>query len=58
MSLLPYPRMNPTLLLLVSNLTSLACVVGAILLAINGISGWGWFLAIALFTTSYYTSSN
>jgi hypothetical protein len=58
MSLLPYFRMKPALLLLASNLTSLACAVGAILLALNGIAGWGWFLAIALMTTSYYSSNN
>jgi hypothetical protein len=50
--------MKPALLLLASNLTSLACAVGAILLALNGIAGWGWFLAIALMTTSYYSSNN
>ena len=30
--------------LLIVNLASLACVVGATLLALNGIEGWGWFL--------------
>jgi len=48
--------MKPALLLLASNLTSLACAVGAILLALNGIAGWGCFLFIALMTTSYYSS--
>jgi hypothetical protein len=50
--------MNPTLLILVSNLASLSCVVGAILLALNGITGWGWFLFIALITIHSYSSSN
>jgi hypothetical protein len=31
------------------NLTSFACVVGAVFLAFHGKDGWGWFLAIALF---------
>jgi hypothetical protein len=50
--------MKPVLLLLASNLTSLACAVGAILLALNGIAGWGWFLFIAAMTISSYSSSN
>ena len=33
--------MKPALILLAANLTSLACAVGAILLALNGIAGWG-----------------
>jgi hypothetical protein len=33
--------MKLALLLLASNLTSLACAVGAILLALNDIGGWG-----------------
>ena len=31
-----------------ANLASLACVIGAILLAHAGIAGWGWFLAVGL----------
>lgn len=27
---------------------SATAVVGAIILAVNGISGWGWFLLVAL----------
>lgn len=29
---------------------SIACVIGAILLALNGIAGWGWFLFVAVLT--------
>jgi hypothetical protein len=36
------------IILLICNLSSIACVVGAILLALNGIGGWGVFLLIAL----------
>jgi hypothetical protein len=35
--------MKSTLLLFVSNLTSIACAVGAIILAFNSIGGWGGF---------------
>jgi len=45
-------------LLLFSNLTSLACVIGAIYIASLGITGWGWFLLVAIMTTSYFSSSN
>jgi hypothetical protein len=43
---------------LFTNLTSLACAVGAIYLAALGITGWGWFLFAAIMTTSYFSSSN
>lgn len=36
--------------LFMARLATLACVGAAAYLAANGISGWGWFLAIALFT--------
>jgi hypothetical protein len=36
--------MNKVALVLAINLGSLACVVGAILLALNDKGGWGWFL--------------
>lgn len=44
--------MKNILFALLANATSIACVVGAIFLALNGIPGWGWFLIIALFTFS------
>lgn len=40
--------MTPTLLLLISNATSIACVISAAVLAYKGTEGWGWFLLIAL----------
>jgi hypothetical protein len=32
--------------ILISNLGSMACVIGGILLAMNDKHGWGWFLTI------------
>ena len=40
--------MSFALKLLAANLTSLAAVIGAIVLAHAGIAGWGWFLVVAL----------
>jgi phage tail protein X len=40
------------LICLAANLASLACVIGAILLAHAGIAGWGWFLAVGLLLSS------
>jgi hypothetical protein len=40
--------MKTALIILICTLPSIACAVGAILLALNGISGWGWFIFIAL----------
>lgn len=31
-----------------ANVISLACVGGAIALAVNGRDGWGWFLLVAV----------
>jgi hypothetical protein len=45
--------MKHELLLFFSNLTSIACVIGAIFLALHGIAGWGWFLLIAVMTATY-----
>jgi len=42
--------MNKISILLIANLCAITCAVFAGLLALNHISGWGWFLAIALFT--------
>lgn len=46
--------MKHAFLLLFSNLTSLACAIGAIYLASLGITGWGWFLFDAMMTTSHF----
>jgi hypothetical protein len=40
--------MKNALFVLIISLPSITCAVGAILLALNGIAGWGWFLFIAL----------
>ena len=44
--------MKHALLLFFSELTSIACVIGATFLALHGIAGWGWFLLIAVMTTT------
>ena len=36
------------------NITSIACTVGAILLALNGVRGWGWFLACGILSIVTY----
>lgn len=40
--------MKQSLLLVASNLVSLACVATAAFLAIHGMRGWGWFLFASL----------
>ena len=40
--------MKDTLIILICTLPSIALAVGAILLALNGIGGWGWFIFISL----------
>jgi hypothetical protein len=42
--------MKQILVILACTIPSIACVVGAVVLALNGIGGWGWFLFIALIT--------
>ena len=49
--------MNHALILLLANLSSIACVIGATILAFHGIAGWGWFLFVAVLLQSYYSSS-
>ena len=48
--------MNNTFLLLLSNATSIACVIAAAILASKGTEGWGWFLLIALLSGVYPNS--
>lgn len=50
--------MSFALKLFAANLTSLAAVIGATVLAYAGIAGWGWFLAVALFTASNVKSTD
>ena len=45
--------MKTELLLLLSNVTSIACVIAAANLASKGTEGWGWFLLIALLSGVY-----
>jgi hypothetical protein len=47
--------MNSSFLLLFSNLTSLACVVGAAYLASKGTEGWGYFLLVAVLCTQTFS---
>tara|TARA_R110000868_G_scaffold29897_9_gene111264 strand:+ start:3043 stop:3204 length:162 start_codon:yes stop_codon:yes gene_type:complete len=42
--------MKTAFILLLCSLTSIACVIGAIILALHSIGGWGWFLLIAILT--------
>ncbi len=37
---------------LAANLISLSCVIGAIVIAISGKDGWGWFLLVAVICES------
>ena len=48
--------MNYPFLLLVSNLTSVACVVSAGYLATKGTEGWGWFLFVAVLCVQSFSS--
>ena len=34
--------------ILFANLPPLACAVGAVILALHGIAGWGWFLLVTV----------
>lgn len=38
---------------LLTNLSSLVCIIAAAYLAMNDIMGWGWFLFVALLMTHY-----
>ena len=49
-------KMKTELLLLLSNATSIACVIAAANLASKGTEGWGWFLLIALLSGVYPNS--
>jgi hypothetical protein len=44
--------------LLICNLASIACVISAAVLAFHGISGWGWFLFLALLLCSSLTTND
>lgn len=46
--------MKETLLILICTLPSIACAVGAILLALNNIDGWGWFIFSTLLLSDLY----
>lgn len=41
-------KMKDTIIILICTLPSIAFGVGAILAAVSGVSGWGWFLFAAL----------
>ena len=47
--------MKTALILLFCSLPSLACAIGAIILALHSIGGWGWFLFIAVMTKPDFT---
>lgn len=48
--------MNDAFILLLSNLPSIACVIGAIILGFHGIAGWGWFLFVAVLLQTSFSS--
>lgn len=39
---------NENLKRLISQLPSLTCFIGAILMSFNGIAGWGWMLVVGV----------
>ncbi len=47
--------MKMTFTLLALNAFSICCSVGAILLAINNIPGWGWFLFVGLISITEWS---
>lgn len=50
--------MKTAFMLLFANLTSVACVVGAVYLASLGISGWGWVLLVGLLCAQTVETKN
>jgi hypothetical protein len=42
--------MKDTIIVLICTLPSIALAVGAILTALSGVGGWGWFLFAAILT--------
>jgi len=51
-------EMKHTLLLLISNLSSVACVIAAAVLAIGETEGWGFFLIVALLTSTTLSTTD
>lgn len=47
--------MKNSIIVLICTLPSIALAVGAILAALSGISGWGWFVAAALISNPAIT---
>lgn len=47
--------MKDTIIVLICTLPSIALAVGAILTAMSGVSGWGWFVAAALISNPAVT---
>jgi hypothetical protein len=39
---------NKELIFVITTLSSLACVIAAMVLAMNDVPGWGWFLFVGL----------
>ena len=48
--------MKTAFMIFFANLTSIACVIGAIYLASLGIGGWGWFLFVAVLCVQSFSS--
>ena len=37
-------------IIIATQLGRIACIAGAVILAVNGIGGWGWFLVVAIYS--------
>ena len=52
-------NMGNFLFILANNIVALAAVIGATIMAVNRIDGWGWLLLVAVIChTSYYIRNN
>lgn len=50
--------MKTALMIIFANLSSVACVIGAIHLASKNIEGWGWFLFVAILCAQTVSTGN
>lgn len=50
--------MKPALIVLMCSIFPVTCIVVAGTMAVNGISGWGWFLLVALLGGLSYKSGD
>ncbi len=51
--------MKILLIAIISQIVPLGCVAGSIILALNGVNGWGWLLVVSLLLGGFsYKPSN